>query len=152
MRNIGVTVLVIVLVIAVLAIVGALAGGGGGGILPQQRTVNMVNGLITVGRNSYEYYQFSVPSGASGASVSGSFTASGGLDNDIEIIVLDSTNFVNWQNGHSCNYYYDSGQEATGSISASLPSGATYYLVFNNQFSLLFSKNVQTMVNLVYTT
>jgi hypothetical protein len=149
-RNVGIVVLAIVLVIAALAVIGTLASGGGG-IVPQQHTENIVNGLITVGGDSYNDYQFSVPSGASGGGVSGSFSASGGSGNDIEVIIMDSTNFVNWQNGHSYNYYYDSGQETTGTISANLPAGTTYYLVYSNTFSLLSSKNVQTTVNLSYT-
>jgi len=154
MRNIGVLIVIVVLVIAVLAVIGSMggaSGGGGGGILPSQHTENVVNGLITVGARNYNDYEFTVPSGASGVSVSGSFTASGGSGNDIEVLVMDSTDFVNWSNGHTASAYYDSGQETTGSISASLPAGATYYLVYSNMFSILSSKDVQTTVNLVYT-
>lgn len=148
MRNIGTAVLAVVVVLVVLA---ALGVWGGGGILSQQHTANIVNGLITVGANSYDDYQFSVPSGASGASIQGSFTASGGSGNDVVVIVMDSTDFTNWANGHSANTLYYSGQMTTGTISASLTAGDTYYLVYNNQFSILSSKNVQTTVNLTYT-
>lgn len=146
-RNIG----IIVVVIVVVAIIGVALSTGGGGVIPQQQTVNIVNGLITVNADSYESYQFSVPSGASSVSVSGSFTASGGSGNDIVVLVMDSTNFVNWQNGHSASTYYNSGQVTTGTISASLPAGATYYLVYSNTFSIFSSKTVQTTVDLVYT-
>jgi hypothetical protein len=155
MRNIGALLVVVVLIIAIVAVIGALGGGGsvggGGGILPQQQTMNIVNGMITVNAGNYESYQFTIPSGASGASVSGSFTASGGSGNDIIVLIMDSTDFVNWQNGHSASAYYNSGQETTGTISASLPAGATYYLVYSNTFSTFSSKNVQTSVNLDYT-
>jgi len=145
-------ILIVVLVVAILAVIGSMGGSGGGsGILPQQHTENIVNGLVTVNAGNYEYYQFSVPSGASAVSVSGSFTASGGSGNDIIVYVMDYTNFVNWQNGHSASAYYNSGQVTTETISTSLPAGATYYLVYSNTFSILSSKNVQTTVNLVYT-
>ena len=65
-------------------------------------------------------------------SIRGSFTASGGSGNDIRVLIMDSTAFTNWQNGHQVNIYYDSGQQTTGSISTSLPNGpGTYYLVYN---------------------
>ncbi|MGD0477533.1 MAG: hypothetical protein ABSB29_05135 [Nitrososphaerales archaeon] len=148
MRNIGTAVLAVVVVLVVLA---ALGVWGGGGILPQQQTVNIINGLITVGANSYDDYQFSVPAGASGASIQGTFTASGGFGNDIVVLVMDSTDFTNWANSHQASAYYNSGQETTGTISASLTAGETYYLVYNNQFSIFSSKNVDTTVNLTYT-
>lgn len=36
-------------------------------------------------------------------------------------------------------------------LSASLPAGGTYYLVYDNTFSLISQKNVQTTVSLTYT-
>src|SRR2546428_64248 len=82
--------------------------------------------------------------------VNGTFTASGGGGNDIEVFVMDQTNYVNWSNGHQANAYYDSGQVTTGTVSAYLPGGGTYYLVYSNAFSSVSSKNVQTTANLYY--
>jgi hypothetical protein len=146
-RNIGILVLAVVVIVVIVA----LASMGGGGIVPQQHTANIVNGLITVGAGSYNDYQFSIPAGASGASIQGSFTASGGSGNDVIVYVMDSTDFTNWANGHSASAFYNSGQETTGTISAPLTAGETYYLVYDNTFSIISSKNVQTTVNLTYT-
>jgi hypothetical protein len=62
---------------------------------------------------------------------------------------MDSINFINWENGHTANTYYNSGQ-LTSSISATLPSGGTYYLVYDNTFSVISQKNVNTQANLSY--
>ncbi len=113
-------------------------------------STNIVNGLITVPAGSYEYYQFAPPASSTGISVSGSFTASGGSGNDIVVLVMDETNFVNWRNGHQASAYYNSGQLTTGTISASLPTSGTYYLVYSNTFSVFSSKNVQTTADLSY--
>jgi hypothetical protein len=118
---------------------------------PTRYVSNLVNGLLTVNAGSYEYYSFTVPSGASDIQVSGSFTASGGSGNDIRIYILDSTSFVNWKNGHSVSTYYNSGQMTTGTITATLPSGGTYYLVYDNTFSWFSQKNVNTWATLSYT-
>ena len=115
-----------------------------------QHSTNIVNGLITVQPGGYNDYPMTIPSGVTSAVLTGTFTASGGSGNDIDVFVVDQTNFVNWQNGHQANAYYRSGQVTTGTISASLPAGATYYLVYSNTFSSASSKNVQTTVNLSY--
>ena len=154
MRNLGILVVVVVLVIIVLAALASMGGGAGGsgGILPSQHTTNIVNGLITVSAGSYNYYPVDISAGVTGVSLQGSFTASGGSGNDIDVLIMDSTAFTNWQNGHQVSVYYDSGQETTGTVSANLPSGSgTYYLVYSNTFSTFSSKNVQTTVNLTYT-
>lgn len=65
---------------------------------------------------------------------------------------MDYTDYVNWQNGHNATAYYTSGKETTGTISAILPGGATYYLVYDNQFSTFSQKDVNTQVNVAYTT
>ncbi len=161
-RKIAIVVVVVILVVIVAAVVAFSSGIG----IVQTKTVtttatsttttlsqtsaNVVNALVTVGARNYEDYQINVPQGATSVTVSGSFTASGGSGNDIEVIVLDSTSFVNWQNGHQVSAYYDSGQVTTNNFNIQLPGSGTYYLVYNNQFSLLSSKNVNTQVNVNY--
>jgi RNA polymerase subunit RPABC4/transcription elongation factor Spt4 len=149
-RNIAIVVIVII-----VGVIGLSAWNSSSslspGIIPQEYTINIVNGLITVNAGLYKYYMFSVPSGASNAHVSGTFTASGGSGNDIVVLIMDSTNFINWQNGHSANTYYNSGPLTTSSFDVSLPAGESYYLVYSNTFSTVSSKNVQTTVNLIYT-
>lgn len=127
------------------------SGPTGGGLVPQQRTINIVNGLITVQARGYQAYPFAVPTGATNIRVSGTFTASGGSGNDIIVVIMDETAFTNWKNGHQVSTFYNSGQLTTSSISASVLAGGTYYLVYANTFSTLSSKNVQTTVDLTYT-
>ncbi|TMI43972.1 hypothetical protein E6H23_01990 [Candidatus Bathyarchaeota archaeon] len=155
----------IIIVVVVAVVVAAIIGGililgfvalnsqsssSSTHIFPVQHTGNIVNGLITVSSGGYNYYPFTLPSGATSIAVSGSFTASGGSGNDIQVLILDQTNFVNWQNGHQASAYFNSGQEIVGSITTNLPSAGTYYLVYSNTFSTFSSKNVQTTVDLSY--
>jgi hypothetical protein len=139
------------IIIVLLFIVGIGVGFWVTRNRPTDYVSNLVNGLLTINGGNYQYYQFTVPSGASGIQVSGTFTASGGSGNDIKIYVLGSTSFVNWKNGHSVSTYYNSGQMTTGTISATLPSDGTYYLVYDNTFSLFSQKNVNTQATLSYT-
>jgi hypothetical protein len=147
------------LIIAIVLIVVVVAAVIGGILLfayfapfstTTNHSLNMVNGLITVQPGYYNYYFVTVPSGASSVVMNGTFTASGGSGNNIEVLVMDQTNYVNWQNGNQATSYYDSGQVTTGTISANLPGGGTCYLVYSNTFSSVASKNVQTTANVYY--
>jgi hypothetical protein len=73
---------------------------------------------------------------SSGQRVFGRFQAEGGRGNDIKVYIFDEDRFLNWQNHHNANTYYDSGKVTVGRIDVALRSGI-YYLVFDNMtFSL----------------
>ena len=151
--NTALIVAIILIVVVVVAVIGGILALGIYNVArtaSTQQSYNIVNGLITVQPGGYNYYPFTVAAGATTVSVTGSFTASGGSGNDIDVFVTDQTNFVNWQNGHQATSFYNSGQLTTATISASLPDGGTYYLVYSNTFSSVSSKNVQTTANLSY--
>lgn len=152
LRNVGIMVIVVGIIVLGSVLVLSFRGlGGGGGVIQSTHTVNIVNDLITVKANDYDYYQFYVPLGAANVQVQGSFTASGGSGNDIAVLIMDSTDFINWQNGKKAGTYYSSGQLTTSSFDVPLPSGlGTYYLVYSNTFSII-SQNVNTQVILSYT-
>lgn len=150
-RNVAIAIAVLLVIIIAVVVAVSLMNSNGGSIIPTTHTTNIVNGLVTVNANSYEYYTFTVPSGASNIQVSGSFTASGGSGNDIKVYVFDQSDFVNWQNGHAASAYYQSGQTTTGTISATLPSSGTYVLVYDNTFSIISQKNVNTEADFSYT-
>jgi len=152
-KNVGVMVIVVgIIVLGSMLVLGFHGSGGGGSIIQPTRTVNIVNGLITVNANDYESYQFSVPSGATNVRVQGSFTASGGSGNDVVVLIMGSTDFIHWQNGNQASTYYNSGQLTASSFDVPLPSGlGTYYLVYSNTFSIGSQKNVNTQANLSYT-
>lgn len=119
-------------------------------LIASPRRIHISNPAVAVSASGAYYYTVNVPSYASNVTLEGTFSASGGSGNDIEVYVLSQDEFVNWQNGHPVNTYYNSGRVTVGNISTRLPSGmGTYYLVFNNKFSLLSQKMVQ--VNAVVT-
>lgn len=113
-------------------------------------SANVVNGDISVRAGQYEDYQLTVPANAAGAELTGNFLASGGSGNDIIVLIMDQTDYVNWQNGHQASTYYNSGQITTSTFNVSLPSGGTYFLVYSNQFSTFSSKSVNTQATLTY--
>lgn len=108
----------------------------------------IAEGNFTVNAGSYTDYNFTVPADFSRVWVYGSFTVSDTAINDMQVYVMDTVNFTNWQNGRNANKYYDSGRTNASTVTtATLPSG-TYYLVFDNTISAA-SKNVTADVGLL---
>lgn len=115
------------------------------------RTRLITDSAVTVRAMGYTYYKVVVPPDAKNVFVDGRFSATGGSGNDIEVFVLNGDEFVNFQNGHPTPTYYNSGQVTQNSVSAALPGGGTYYLVLNNNFSLITPKAVEVSATLHYT-
>jgi hypothetical protein len=107
------------------------------------RTETIANTAMTVGAGSFNYYKFVVPATAAQASVDGHFSATGGFGNDIQVFVVNEDSFVNFQNGHPSDAYFNSGKVTQNTINALLPGPGTYYLVCNNRFGLLAPKAVE---------
>jgi hypothetical protein len=117
----------------------------------QQRTTTISNPALSINALSFNYFKLDVPSGATSVLLHGNFTASGGVGNDVEVLLLPENDFVNWKNGHAAKTYYNSGKVTVGTLNVTLPTDAgTYYLVFNNKFSLLSLKTVRVDAALNY--
>jgi hypothetical protein len=120
-------------------------------IVKQQRTVTVKNPSLSIRPLNFAYFKLDVPAGATSVNVHGNFTASGGLANDVEVFVLSADDFVNWQNRHAARSIYNSGRVTVGTLNVNLPADAgTYYLVFNNRFSLLTQRSVMVDTALTY--
>ncbi|MCW4047907.1 MAG: hypothetical protein NWE99_10195 [Candidatus Bathyarchaeota archaeon] len=108
----------------------------------------IVKGTLLVDASSYASFNFSLPSGVRSANVMGTFTVSEGMET-IKVYIFDSAGFMDWQNSGNASSYYNSGEMTSSNITATLVSPGTYYLVYDNTFSLI-SKNVTTQVNFYY--
>jgi hypothetical protein len=115
---------------------------------PVLETSNLVNGTISVKAASYNECIFSVTAAMKDVCLTGSFTASGGTDNDIIVQVLDDTSFVNWTNGHAVTPLYSTGQLRTSSVNVLITIPGTYHLVFSNKFSASATKQVAAQVDM----
>ena len=123
---------------------------------PSVYTITIFNDQETVYARTYTPHPFSIPSGASNSSVSGTFTAQGDSDGDIKVYIIDSANFGNYTNNvqgivqGDFSYLYYSGQIHTASFNVNLSSG-NYYLVLDNMFSISSQKLVNIEMNATYT-
>jgi len=117
---------------------------------PINYTEDIVRGTVTVNAGSYVYYQFTVHSRAFNIYVVVSWFISGGGGNDVMIYIMDSTNFINWQNGRSASAIISSWQVPRPIMGSALPPGGTYFLVIDNSFSITSQKNVKIEATLTY--
>ena len=119
-------------------------------ILPIQRTDTISDGAFSVPATGYYYTRFTLAPGTTQPTVNGRFQAAGGSGNDVEVFIVDEDGFVNFKNGHSVPTFYNSGKVTQSNIEARLPGPGTYYLVFNNRFSLISPKAVTASVKVTY--
>ncbi len=111
----------------------------------------VANSTFNVPAATWSFYTIDVTSEMLSPHLQGTFTASGGSGNDIVVIVMTETDYINWSNGHAVYPEYSSGQVTTGSFDVYLSTGS-YYLVYDNSFSAVADKNVTTTVHLNYDT
>jgi len=144
-------ILVAIVVIAGLWLFSNMQASGGNPFSsgPTKQTSSLGSGTYPVPARQYYEISFFVPQGATQSSIQFTFTASGGIGNDIKVYVMTDIDFVNWKNGHSASTLYNSGQVTTDSTTVSLGPG-TYHIVFDNTYSLLSSKQVQFSGTLTY--
>lgn len=110
----------------------------------------IASGQIEVKAQSYVQYRVTIMPEMVRPVLTGSFNTSGGSGNDIMAVIADEANFINWINGHQAQVYWTTqGRATTGNFAVRLQPG-TYYLAFNNRFSLFTGKQVFLEADLNY--
>lgn len=110
---------------------------------------NVYSGQLKVAAIQCRYWNLTITPTMLNAHLIGSFQASGGLGNDIEVLIAEQAEFQNWLNGHPARTLYSSGKVTAGKIDVPLSSGS-YVLAFNNKFSLLSAKQVTVDISIQY--
>jgi hypothetical protein len=124
--------------------------------MPVIRTydVGLPESSFTIAAGQYIYCKFTVPQRARNVHIDGHFDATGGSGNDVEVLLVNQEGLTNWTNHHQAIAYYSSGRLTTDSLNVQLPAttdaATTYYLVFNNAFSLFSNKAVSSDIKLHY--
>jgi len=137
--------LIVIIIVVVGVVIASLSMQS-----PRVHTITIFSEQETVFAGTYFDHLFTIPSGVSNISVSGTFTAQGGSDNDIKIYIINSANFGNYTNNNDFSSLYYSGQIHTASFSVNLSSSGDYHLVLDNKFSIS-QKLVNIQMNATYT-
>jgi hypothetical protein len=112
---------------------------------PQSNRVTLLSQVFEVRPGQYYTTTFTVPE--SGARIVGRFQAVSG--DNIQVHIVDADNYANFQHRNPFRSYYSSGKSYSGDIDVRL-APATYYLVFENLYSILSKKVVQANVSMEY--
>ena len=103
----------------------------------------IVSGEYNVSPGQYYQIPFTL---SSSATITGSFSATATLGNNIIVYVFDQSNFASYENGQNYSAYYNSGKVASGNINLQLGPG-TYYIVLDNTYSTFSTKDVTIQVS-----
>jgi hypothetical protein len=115
-------------------------------VRPSSRVV--VSGQFVVPNLQARYWTFTVPPSPNGATLTGDFTAWGG-GNDIDVLVMEASQYRGWERLGSYSYLYNSGYTHQGGLYIPLRQG-DYVIVFTNRQAVLTSKSVQAHVTLTF--
>lgn len=82
--------------------------------------------------------------------VEGHITASGGMGNDIEVLIFTDSQFLNWKNGHKVTPVYNSGHVTAADVHAVLPGPGKYHVILSNMFSAFTPKTVDGSLRMTW--
>jgi hypothetical protein len=110
-------------------------------------TQNLFTGQITVKPGGYVTNTFTVQPGMLNFHVVGQFSASGGLGNDIQVVLADPNQFQDWINGHQATVFYSTNKETTEHFDIGPLGPGQYIFAFSNKFSIFAEKQVFAQVD-----
>jgi hypothetical protein len=94
---------------------------------PPPTAVPITPEFVQLEPGQYRWYPFSI--GSNGGRVEGTFTAQGGIGDDIYIFVIPQNELTAFRNNYSFNQYYDSGKVHSDTFSRSLSSGNYFVII-----------------------
>jgi hypothetical protein len=115
----------------------------------QHALQDVLGGSFVVEPGKYKTFTVAVTAAMRNPSVEGTFSATGG-NNDIEVFVLEESQYLNWQNGLKFAATYISGRVTSAKLKIQLPETGTYHVVFSNRFSYITNKAVVADVKLAF--
>jgi hypothetical protein len=143
-KKVGAVVIIVTIILTVMLL-------GCNVFNPTPKSLNLVNGVISIQAGSYYDIPFTVDTSfMKDVRVEGTFQASGPSGNCREALILEHMDFINWVNGHAITPVYYSGQVTFTDINVNITSSGEYHLVFDNRLSIISTKNVSAQVDLYW--
>jgi hypothetical protein len=113
-------------------------------------TETVINDQFVVPPRDFRVFEIVVRSGMGAPCIEGTFAASG-ANNDIEVFLLEESQFLNWQNRHQFRSAYTSGRVTADKLRVELDADpGKYFIVFSNRFSIISNKSVTADLRLRY--
>src|SRR5471030_142588 len=114
-------------------------------------TDDVMTGQVRIGPGQCKMFQFEVDANRMRtARIVGRFEAAGGGGNDIEVVIAEQDEFLNWFSNHGGKIIYNSGKRTTGTLDVQISSSGTYVVAFSNKFSAISAKTVSGNILIAY--
>ena len=114
----------------------------------EQTEVPVVRGTFRAEASKAPYFQFKLPTYYRDGRIVGNALVSGGSGNDIRVLLLTEQQFQAWFVEPAP--LYDSGRRQSVVLSVPVSDPGTYYILFDNTFSAVSSKNVQADIRFLH--
>ena len=117
----------------------------------QHQSEALSSGLVMLPAGSTKAFEVSVDTSImQNSELSGRFEAKGGVGDDIQVLVFDHDNYINWNSGHASQSIFDSGLKTVGNVSTTFPKSGKYYVVVSNKQASFWARTVDTNLKLDY--
>lgn len=110
---------------------------------------SIIDKELTVIRGDYKEVHYLVPENSNPPDLQGSFSAKGGLNDDISFLAFTKDQYVRWYSNYPNKPIVKFEKKKEGKFRFGTVPGETYYFVFDNFFSTVSNKQVKIKVKLV---
>ena len=109
----------------------------------------LIDRELTVLRGDFKEVHYLIPVNGPPAKIQGSFTCRGGMNDDVNFIVLTKDQYVRWYSSYPHKPLFRVDKKKEGRFEINAVPGETYYFVFDNFFSSVSNKQVKLQVKLL---
>ena len=110
---------------------------------------NIIDSELTVIRGDYKEVHYLVRDKSKDVRLQGTFTAKGGLNDDINFLIFTKDQFVRWYSNYSNKPILKLERKKEGKFDIPVVADETYYFVFDNFFSTVSNKQVKIQIKLI---
>lgn len=118
--------------------------------LPPVAAGTIIDRELTVVRGDFKEVHYLIPKGVGeNATLQGSFTCKGGLNDDVSFLIFTKDQYVRWYSNYKNQPIFKLEKKKEGKFEFPAKADETYYFVFDNFFSTVSNKQVKIRVDLV---
>lgn len=118
-------------------------------ISPAIAEETIIDRELTVLRGDYKEVHYLIPDKNGPSKLQGSFTCRGGMNDDVNFLILTKDQYVRWYSNYSHKPILRLEKKKEGKFEIDARPGETYYFVFDNFISSVSNKQVKIQVRLV---
>lgn len=116
----------------------------------EQSEFTVVRSTFRVEPGKASRFKFTLPAYYRDGRIAGSALAEGGWRDDIRVLVLTARQFETWAHDAKSETLFNSGPRRSVVLSVPVTDPGTYYVIFDNRFSMVSAKRIQADIRFVH--